>query len=50
MEGLLPMPDEWTSLSEGGHHPWHLCYKRIFDGATKVANFEAELDAWVQHT
>lgn len=49
-KGFFPMPDEWLAFLKADTIVAFFGYNESFDGATKVANFEAELDAWVQHT
>jgi mono/diheme cytochrome c family protein/glucose/arabinose dehydrogenase len=49
-KGFFPMPDEWLTFLKADTIVAFFGYNESFDGPTKVANFEAELDAWVQHT
>jgi mono/diheme cytochrome c family protein/glucose/arabinose dehydrogenase/type 1 glutamine amidotransferase len=49
-KGFFPMPDEWLAHLKADTIVAFFGYNESFDGAGKAANFEAELDAWVQHT
>lgn len=49
-KGFFPMPDEWLAFLKADTIVGFFGYNESFDGASKVANFEAELDAWVVHT
>jgi len=44
------MPDEWLAFLKADTIVAFFGYNESFDGPTRVANFEAELDAWVVHT
>ena len=49
-KGFFPMPDEWLAHLKADTIVAFFGYNESFDGAAKAGNFEAELDAWVQHT
>jgi mono/diheme cytochrome c family protein/glucose/arabinose dehydrogenase/lysophospholipase L1-like esterase len=49
-KGFFPMPDEWLAYLKADTVVGFFGYNESFDGPDRVANFEAELDAWVQHT
>ncbi len=49
-EGFFPTPDQWLTHLEADTIVAFFGYNESFDGPAKLANFEAELDAWVQHT
>lgn len=49
-KGFFPMPDEWLAFLKADTIVGFFGYNESFDGPAKVANFEAELDAWVVHT
>lgn len=49
-KGFFPTPDQWLTHLKADTIVGFFGYNESFDGAGKVANFEAELDAWVQHT
>lgn len=49
-KGFFPMPDEWLAFLKADTVVAFFGYNESFDGPTRVANFEAELDAWVVHT
>jgi mono/diheme cytochrome c family protein/glucose/arabinose dehydrogenase len=49
-KGFFPMPDEWLAFLRADTIVAFFGYNESFDGPGRVANFEAELDAWVQHT
>jgi mono/diheme cytochrome c family protein/glucose/arabinose dehydrogenase len=49
-KGFFPMPDEWLAFLKADTIVAFFGYNESFDGPDKVANFEAELDAWVEHT
>ncbi len=49
-KGFFPMPDEWLAFLKADTVVGFFGYNESFDGPNRVANFEAELDAWVQHT
>jgi mono/diheme cytochrome c family protein/glucose/arabinose dehydrogenase len=49
-KGFFPTPDQWLTHLKADTIVAFFGYNESFDGANKVGNFEAELDAWVQHT
>lgn len=49
-KGFYPTPDQWLTHLKADTIVAFFGYNESFDGPAKVANFEAELDAWVQHT
>ena len=49
-EGFFPTPDQWLTHLKVDTLVAFFGYNESFDGPAKVANFEAELEAWVQHT
>ena len=49
-QGFFPTPDQWLTHLKADTIIAFFGYNESFDGPTKVANFEAELDAWVEHT
>lgn len=49
-KGFYPTPDQWLTHLQADTIVGFFGYNESFDGPSKVANFEAELDAWVQHT
>ena len=49
-KGFFPMPDEWLAFLKADTIVGFFGYNESFDGPGRVANFEAELEAWVQHT
>ena len=49
-QGFFPTPDQWLTHLKADTIVAFFGYNESFDGPTKVANFQAELDAWVQHT
>lgn len=49
-QGFYPTPDEWLTHLKADTVVGFFGYNESFDGPGKVNNFEAELDAWVQHT
>ena len=48
--GFYPTPDKWLTHLKADTIVAFFGYNESFGGPDKVANFEAELDAWVQHT
>lgn len=48
--GFFPTPDEWLAELKPDTILALYGYNESFDGPSGVANFEAELDAFVQHT
>ncbi len=49
-KGFFPTPDQWLTHLQADTIVAFFGYNESFDGPAKVANFEAELDAWVAHT
>ncbi|TLD70853.1 c-type cytochrome [Phragmitibacter flavus] len=49
-KGFFPTPDQWLTHLKADTIVAFFGYNESFDGPSKVANFEAELDAWVQHS
>ncbi len=49
-EGFFPTPDEWLSSLKADTILAFFGYNESFDGPDGVANYEAELDAFVYHT
>lgn len=49
-KGFFPTPDQWLTHLKADTIVGFFGYNESFDGASKVGNFEAELDAWVAHT
>ncbi len=49
-KGFYPTPDQWLTHLQADTIVGFFGYNESFDGPGKVANFEAELDAWVAHT
>ncbi len=49
-KGFFSTPDQWLTHLKADTIVAFFGYNESFDGPSKVANFEAELDAWVQHT
>ena len=49
-QGFFPTPDQWLTHLKADTIVAFFGYNESFDGPTKAANFEAELDGWVQHT
>lgn len=49
-KGFFPMPDEWLAFLKADTIVAFFGYNESFDGPSKVKNFEAELEAWVQHS
>jgi len=48
--GFYPTPDQWLTHLKADTIVAFFGYNESFDGPDRVANFEAELDAWVVHT
>lgn len=48
--GFFPTPDQWLTHLKADTIVAFFGYNESFDGPSKVANFEAELDAWVRHS
>lgn len=49
-KGFYPSPDRWLTHLKADTIVAFFGYNESFDGPGMVANFEAELEAWVQHT
>lgn len=49
-KGFFSTPDQWLTHLKADTLVAFFGYNESFDGPSRVANFEAELDAWVQHT
>lgn len=49
-QGFFPTPDQWLTHLKADTLIAFFGYNESFDGPAKVANFEAELEAWVEHT
>ena len=49
-QGFFPSPDQWLTHLKADTIVAFFGYNESFDGPEKVSNFEAELDAWAQHT
>ena len=49
-QGFYSTPDQWLTHLKADTIVAFFGYNESFDGPSKVANFQAELDAWVQHT
>jgi mono/diheme cytochrome c family protein/glucose/arabinose dehydrogenase len=49
-KGFFPTPDQWLTHLQADTIIAFFGYNESFDGPAGVANFEAELDAWVEHT
>lgn len=49
-KGFFPTPDQWLTSLHADTIVAFFGYNESFDGPGRVGNFEAELDAWVQHT
>lgn len=49
-KGFYSTPDQWLTHLKADTIVAFFGYNESFDGPGKVANFEAELDAWVTHT
>jgi glucose/arabinose dehydrogenase/cytochrome c551/c552 len=49
-KGFYATPDQWLTHLKADTIVAFFGYNESFGGPSKVANFEAELDAWVQHT
>ena len=49
-KGFFSTPDQWLTHLKADTIVAFFGYNESFDGPSKVSNFEAELDAWVQHT
>lgn len=49
-KGFFPTPDHWLTHLKADTIVAFFGYNESFDGPNKVGTYEAELDAWVQHT
>lgn len=49
-KGFFSTPDQWLTHLQADTIVAFFGFNESFDGPSKVGNFEAELDAWVQHT
>jgi mono/diheme cytochrome c family protein/glucose/arabinose dehydrogenase len=49
-KGFFSTPDQWLTHLQADTIVAFFGYNESFDGPSKVGNFEAELDAWVQHS
>jgi mono/diheme cytochrome c family protein/glucose/arabinose dehydrogenase len=49
-KGFFPTPDQWLTHLKADTLIAFFGYNESFDGPAKVGNFEAELEAFVQHT
>jgi mono/diheme cytochrome c family protein/glucose/arabinose dehydrogenase len=49
-KGFFGTPDQWLTHLKADTIVAFFGYNESFDGPSKVANFEAELDAWVTHS
>ncbi|MBL9211153.1 MAG: c-type cytochrome [Opitutaceae bacterium] len=49
-KGFFPTPDQWLTHLKADTIVAFFGYNESFDGPARVANFEAELDAWVRHS
>lgn len=49
-KGFFPTPDQWLTHVQADTIVAFFGYNESFDGPAGVANFEAELDAFAQHT
>ncbi|MEY5027474.1 MAG: hypothetical protein RLZZ244_3002 [Verrucomicrobiota bacterium] len=49
-KGFYPQPDEWLAFLKADTVVGFFGYNESFDGPERVVNFEAELEAWVEHT
>ena len=48
--GFFPTPDQWLTHLQADTIVAFFGYNESFDGPSRVANFEAELEAFVKHT
>lgn len=48
--GIEPSPDEWLTLCKADTIVAFFGYNESFDGPARAGNFEAELDAFAEHT
>ena len=49
-KGFFPMPDQWLTFLKADTIVAFFGYNESFDGPDRVGNFEAELDAFAEHT
>ena len=49
-KGFFSTPDQWLTFLKADTIVAFFGYNESFDGPERVANFEAELEAWVKHT
>ena len=49
-KGFFPTPDQWLTHLQADTIVAFFGYNESFDGPSRVANFEAELDAFAKHT
>ncbi len=49
-KGFFPMPDQWLTFLQADTIVAFFGYNESFDGPDRVANYEAELTAFVTHT
>ncbi len=49
-KGFFPMPDEWLAYLKADTIVAFFGYNESFDGAARVADYQAELEAFVLHT
>ena len=49
-KGFFPTPDQWLTHLKADTIVAFFGYNESFDGPARVANFEAELEAWVRHS
>ena len=49
-KGFFPTPDQWLTYLKADTVVAFFGYNESFDGAEAVANYQAELEAFVQHT
>lgn len=49
-KGFFPTPDQWLTFLKADTVVAFFGYNESFDGADAVANYQAELEAFVQHT
>src|SRR5687768_2061466 len=49
-KGFFPLPDQWLTFLKADTIVAFFGYNESFDGPERVGNYEAELDAWVEHT
>src|SRR5690606_23439209 len=48
--GFFPTPDQWLTFLKADTIVAFFGYNESFDGPERVGNYEAELEAFVQHT